>query len=671
MRSKSAIHVMLLIVFLIQYLFDKSFAFAALSPNTGVRSVTMFYSQIILAKKGPLGKVWLAAHWGDKKLGRPQIFSTDISSSVDSIVNPSVPLALRVSGHLLLGVVRIYSRKVKYLMHDCHEAMVKIKMAFSTANGQIKEVIVDLDPSKTDNLNVANFGEVSEAYLLDDPQPFAIPFDLHALQTQAPEEWATAEDMEDSQYIAPEARRAMDLTLDSDAFRPEQDHEEQWTAFDPDADESGQILDDQHNESKVSDVELVRGAEDSMTTAEGRRISVLDTSNDNSATPGNADFGFQPRNDDDDFGPVPFDDDSREGDQGRQSELMLDLESPKAGTRIDDSIGGLAVSPDDKDRKKKRKQDGPKRMRKRRKVVIDNDNTQLSGEHIKSMLDDTTDIIMLSRIHPADYVPGEDTQFKTRDLRHRLPFDRLMVRPQLADDAALVPSALALWMANTAEARGLQSAISLRGNAGEEKVAKRGVEQASSTDNVEIGRHARDSGSYEPRTSMDDEEFPVEQDDSVPMPEEDEEIHVAFDDEADHPLRADPLEGEARSPRGSPFELGLVNDFEEDLDSDPRQAAGTDAVSSDSKWHKHTVKVLSMLKNQVVNMKGTDSFGNIGGELSYDQLSKGCSRHTAASVFFELLQLKTWDFIELDQKESYGDIKITPGIRFHESPPSN
>mmetsp|Transcript_34292 Transcript_34292/g.77518 ORF Transcript_34292/g.77518 Transcript_34292/m.77518 type:complete len:109 (-) Transcript_34292:1235-1561(-) len=26
----------------------------------------MFYSQIILAKKGPLGKIWLAAHW-DKK----------------------------------------------------------------------------------------------------------------------------------------------------------------------------------------------------------------------------------------------------------------------------------------------------------------------------------------------------------------------------------------------------------------------------------------------------------------------------------------------------------------------------------------------------------------------------------------------------------------------------
>lgn len=39
-------------------------------------------------------------------------------------------MALRTSGHLLLGVVRIYSRKAKYLLADCNEAFVKIKMAF-------------------------------------------------------------------------------------------------------------------------------------------------------------------------------------------------------------------------------------------------------------------------------------------------------------------------------------------------------------------------------------------------------------------------------------------------------------------------------------------------------------------------------------------------------------
>ena len=37
-------------------------------------------------------------------------------------------MALRTSGQLLLGVVRIYSRKAKYLLDDCNEALLKIKM---------------------------------------------------------------------------------------------------------------------------------------------------------------------------------------------------------------------------------------------------------------------------------------------------------------------------------------------------------------------------------------------------------------------------------------------------------------------------------------------------------------------------------------------------------------
>ena len=45
-------------------------------------------------------------------------------------MKPKVKMALRTSGHLLLGVVRIYSRKAKYLLADCNEAFAKIKMAF-------------------------------------------------------------------------------------------------------------------------------------------------------------------------------------------------------------------------------------------------------------------------------------------------------------------------------------------------------------------------------------------------------------------------------------------------------------------------------------------------------------------------------------------------------------
>lgn len=89
----------------------------------------MFYASFVLNKKGPLARIWLAAHW-DKKLTKAHVFETNIDSSVEAILKPKVKLALRTSGHLLLGVVRIYSRKAKYLLADCNEAFVKIKMAF-------------------------------------------------------------------------------------------------------------------------------------------------------------------------------------------------------------------------------------------------------------------------------------------------------------------------------------------------------------------------------------------------------------------------------------------------------------------------------------------------------------------------------------------------------------
>jgi cohesin complex subunit SCC1 len=37
----------------------------------------MFYSQLLLAKKGPLARLWLAAHW-DRKLTKATIIQTDI-----------------------------------------------------------------------------------------------------------------------------------------------------------------------------------------------------------------------------------------------------------------------------------------------------------------------------------------------------------------------------------------------------------------------------------------------------------------------------------------------------------------------------------------------------------------------------------------------------------------
>ena len=89
----------------------------------------MFYSVFVLGKKGPLARIWLAAHW-DKKITKSQILETNIVESVDSILQPRIKLSLRTSSHLLLGIVRIYNRKTIYLLQDCQDAAFKIKSAF-------------------------------------------------------------------------------------------------------------------------------------------------------------------------------------------------------------------------------------------------------------------------------------------------------------------------------------------------------------------------------------------------------------------------------------------------------------------------------------------------------------------------------------------------------------
>lgn len=50
---------------------------------------TMFYAHFVLSKKGPLARIWLAAHW-DKKLTKAHVFETNIDSSVEAIMQPKV-----------------------------------------------------------------------------------------------------------------------------------------------------------------------------------------------------------------------------------------------------------------------------------------------------------------------------------------------------------------------------------------------------------------------------------------------------------------------------------------------------------------------------------------------------------------------------------------------------
>ncbi|XP_042477211.1 sister chromatid cohesion 1 protein 2 isoform X2 [Macadamia integrifolia] len=133
----------------------------------------MFYSQILLSGKGPLAPIWVAAYC-HKKLKKDQVTVTDIPSSVDEIIH-EVTITYRVLSYLLLGVVRIYSKKVDYLYHDCNDILVRIKK-FSVsgkANPQ-KEVMCEQHVSITlpDRFELDAFDlEVSEDVLRRNIKP--------------------------------------------------------------------------------------------------------------------------------------------------------------------------------------------------------------------------------------------------------------------------------------------------------------------------------------------------------------------------------------------------------------------------------------------------------------------------------------------------------------------
>ena len=87
----------------------------------------MFYAKDILGKKAPLGPIWIAAHAGDKKLHKRMVLGVNVAKSCENIMNPEVPLALRVIAFLVNGVVIIYQRQQQVVLDEAKDMMRKIQ----------------------------------------------------------------------------------------------------------------------------------------------------------------------------------------------------------------------------------------------------------------------------------------------------------------------------------------------------------------------------------------------------------------------------------------------------------------------------------------------------------------------------------------------------------------
>lgn len=370
----------------------------------------MFYSVFVLGKKGPLARVWLAAHW-DKKITKAQILETNIVESVDSILQPRVKLSLRTSSHLLLGIVRIYARKTLYLLQDCQDAAFKIKSAFRPG-------AVDLPDGKTEAAISAitlpeMFGFIEDFDLIAEPpvqidapaatnaniRSITLQEDMSSINIDDPlineaRDWgeissvraaSTTDGDEDGATSLRRSKRGdkskesshpldmFDTPLGDDGFA--------GAAGDGDVDDLFALpVPEEAREQMQREREAREGGE-----GEGRPISR--GSDSYSAPPSAAPSmgmasspGSVPPQDEeeDHFGP-PGDDIFKNGDSG-----VVPFRKPEGGTLESMVLEPLeGVSQLERGRRKRRKKLG---------VLIDEIKT-LSGEEMKSQLSDTTDIV--------------------------------------------------------------------------------------------------------------------------------------------------------------------------------------------------------------------------------------------------------------------------------------
>jgi hypothetical protein len=194
-------------------------------------------------------------------------------------------------------------------------------------------------------------------------------------------------------------------------------------------------------------------------------------------------------------------------------QLSMDIKDHSGtGAGRGSSIDGLDMDlSEDVDTPKKKRvaPTGPRRMRKRRKVTVDNDKTELTSEFIKNMLLHTSDVVLKNRPLPTDWTEGEISRpvmsVEANIILSTLPNERLFARPCLGDDGALAPELLQLWDDNAARMQGRSVPFRMRGRAGEEQRAQRAeraMQDAAEAEEVEEGRFASERESGEGVTSV-------------------------------------------------------------------------------------------------------------------------------------------------------------------------
>uniref|UniRef100_A0A3Q3L5N6 RAD21 cohesin complex component n=1 Tax=Mastacembelus armatus TaxID=205130 RepID=A0A3Q3L5N6_9TELE len=647
----------------------------------------MFYAHFVLSKRGPLAKIWLAAHW-DKKLTKAHVFECNLESSVESIISPKVKMALRTSGHLLLGVVRIYHRKAKYLLADCNEAFIKIKMAFRPG-------VVDLpEENREAAYNAITLPE--EFHDFDQPLPDLDDIDVAQqfnLNQSRVEEITMREEVGNLNLL--QDNDFADFGMDDREMMREE------SAFEVDimgASASNLLLEAEGGTNQMADKSNHLDYDDQykddfgdnpMESNEGGMLVDKLLSNEDGGgifddPPAITESVMMPQDhadDDDDFDALSAPDSP---DSSPTEPLPATADQTEQTTLVHNEEETFALEPIDitvKETKAKRK----------RKLIVDSVK-ELDSKTIRAQLSDYSDIVTTLDLAPPTKKLMMWKETGGVEKLFSLPAQPLwnsrLLKMFTRCLTPLVPDELRKRRKG-GEADSLDEFLKDLENPDVPREETAGHQQRDIMDQtiMEEASVLQASAVEGSRTTLDESVMPPPSSQRAVLFADLEALHSlsALPINSDHPLS---LEQQQQESRGSDvsqqqevssnvdlppeettttnisqlIELDLLADKDrkkndDDSDEEEEEAQGGDQDQEEKRWNKRTQQMLHGLQ-RVMAKTGAQS-------VSLLDLCRNNNRKQAAAKFYSFLVLKKQQAVELVQEEPYSDIIATPGPRFH------
>uniref|UniRef100_A0A4W5NU00 RAD21 cohesin complex component b n=1 Tax=Hucho hucho TaxID=62062 RepID=A0A4W5NU00_9TELE len=670
----------------------------------------MFYAHFVLSKRGPLAKIWLAAHW-DKKLTKAHVFECNLESSVESIICPKVKMALRTSGHLLLGVVRIYNRKAKYLLADCNEAFIKIKMAFRPG-------VVDLpEENREAAYNAITMPE--EFHDFDQPLPDLDDIDVtkqFTLNQSRVEEITMREEVGNLSLLQENdfADFGMDdreLMREESAFEVDIIHGASTSNLLLDTETSEAQITDKSNHLEYDDQYKDDFGEDPMADSEGGMLVDKLLSNkdgggifDDPPTITESVLRLQEHDDEDDFDAL-----SPGGPDSPAEPLPAMQDQTEQTTLVHNEEEAFALEPIDitvKETKAKRK----------RKLIVDN-LKELDSKTIRAQLSDYSDIVTTLDLAPPTkkLMMWKETGGveKLFSLPAQPLWNRRLLKMFTRTLTPLVPDEMRKRRKG-GEADSLDEFLKDLENpeVPREEVMQRDIIDQTILEEPSVLQASTMEGS---RTTLDESVMPPpscmhgqkhkaqDTEPALPMGTlEQAANHSGVSQQLDMTVELPPED----STNLSQFpELDLIGEKkdkkegEDDSDEEDEEGQAGDQDREERRWNKRTQQMLHGLQvchrralrtllifvthqvnnpnisnqNRVLNVTYLFSpslqqrlMAKTGAQqISLLDLCRNNNKKQAAAKFYSFLVLKKQQAVELNQTEHYSDIIATPGARFH------